>query len=124
MKETIRRLQEGHALNMFPEGSRSEDGEIASLLPGIGLIIRRAGVPVVPAIVDGSFDAMPRGSSGIRRTPIRVMFGPPLKLDGMKAGAMVTTIDVTLRGMLEELRWREPILEEMKLRRLRHRHVT
>src|SRR5262249_9837762 len=45
VRETIRRLQEGHALNMFPEGSRSLDGEIAPIQAGIGLIVRRAGVP-------------------------------------------------------------------------------
>ena len=49
VKETIRRLQEGHALNLYPEGTRSPDGTLQPLLPGVGLIVRRAGVPVVPA---------------------------------------------------------------------------
>jgi 1-acyl-sn-glycerol-3-phosphate acyltransferase len=119
VKETIRRLQEGHALNIFPEGSRSVDGEIGPLQAGSALIIRRAGVPVVPAVIDGSFDAMPRGSTGIRRVPIRVQFGRPMQLHEMKAAHITTLLEITLRKMLETLREREPVLQKAKLKRRR-----
>jgi 1-acyl-sn-glycerol-3-phosphate acyltransferase len=107
VKETIRRLQEGHALNMFPEGSRSDDGEIAPMQSGIGLIARRAGVPVVPAVIDGSFAAWPRGKKIFRPHPIRVQFGPPMDLKDLKAAEIVKRIDSTLRTMFGELRRRE-----------------
>jgi 1-acyl-sn-glycerol-3-phosphate acyltransferase len=107
VKETIRRLQEGHALNIFPEGSRSSDGEIAPILPGIGLIVRRAGVPVVPAVIHGSFDAWPRGAKMFRAHPIRVEFGPAMDLKELKAAEIVRRIDVTLRTMFDELRNRK-----------------
>jgi 1-acyl-sn-glycerol-3-phosphate acyltransferase len=106
VKETIRRLQEGHALNIFPEGSRSSDGEIAPIESGIGLIVRRAGVPVVPAAIHGSFDAWPRGAVMFRSRPIRVQFGPVMDLKDLKAAEIVKRIDVTLRTMFEELRRR------------------
>src|SRR5690606_24206910 len=48
MKESIRLLQQGWLLNMFPEGSRTPDGKIHPAQKGAGLMIRRAGVPVVP----------------------------------------------------------------------------
>jgi 1-acyl-sn-glycerol-3-phosphate acyltransferase len=107
MKETIRRLQEGDALNMFPEGSRSGDGEIAPMQSGIGLIIRRAGVPVVPAVIDGSFAAWPREKKIFRPHPIRVQFGPPMDLKDLKAPEIVKRIDATLRKMFNDLRDRE-----------------
>jgi 1-acyl-sn-glycerol-3-phosphate acyltransferase len=107
VRETIRRLQEGHALNMFPEGSRSNDGEIRPLESGIGLIVRRAGVPVVPAAIHGSFDAWPRGAAVFRSRPVRVQFGPVMDLKDLKAAEIVKRIDVTLRTMFEELRRRK-----------------
>src|SRR5689334_13780892 len=46
VKETIQRLREGHLLNIYPEGARTTDGEIAELQKGVALIIHRAQVPV------------------------------------------------------------------------------
>jgi len=107
VKETIRRLQEGHLLNVFPEGTRTPDGEIHEMQAGVGLIIRRAGVPVVPAVIDGSFKAWPRGSKLWRRQKIRVQYGPAMDLWDLKAAAIIQRIDTTLRTMFEELRSRE-----------------
>src|SRR5690606_9930917 len=52
MKETIRRLQQGHMLVIYPEGSRTDTGDLLPIAPGAALVIRRAGVPVIPAIIE------------------------------------------------------------------------
>lgn len=106
VRETIKRLQEGHVLILFPEGSRSFDGELQPLQTGVGLVIRRAGVPVVPAVIDGTFEALPRGRKFPRPTPVRVLYGPALDLDGLKADEIVKLIDRTFREMFAELRRR------------------
>jgi 1-acyl-sn-glycerol-3-phosphate acyltransferase len=103
VKETIRRLHEGHALNIFPEGGRSEDGEIATLQKGVALIVRRAGVPIVPAVIVGSFRAWPITRKIWRDAPIRVCYGPPMNLAGLDRDQIIATIDRTLREMFEEL---------------------
>ena len=121
LRETIRRLQEGHALNMFPEGTRTRDGEIQEILPGIALIVRKAGVPVVPAVIEGSYDAMPPGSKRIRPVPIRVVFGPAMQLGDLKGAQIVKKLDETLRTMLADLRQRDPVLQQVLAgRRRRH----
>jgi 1-acyl-sn-glycerol-3-phosphate acyltransferase len=108
MKETIRRLQEGHVLNFYPEGHRSPDGEMLPMQPGIALIIRRAGVPVVPAVIDGSHRAWPKGQKVFKRHPIRLMYGLPMyDLHEHKGAEIVKRLDATLRGMFAELRERE-----------------
>ena len=109
VKETIRRLQEGHVLNLYPEGSRSYDGEMQKMQPGIGLIIRRAGVPVVPAVIDGAFQAWPphRGVKIFRPHPIRIAYGPPMELHDLKAAQIVSKIGDTLNAMFNDLRQRE-----------------
>jgi len=109
VKETIRRLQEGHALNVYPEGTRSPDGEIQPMLPGVGLMIRRAGVPVVPAAIFGSYEAWPpkRGVKIFRPHPVRIVYGPPMELHHLKAGAIMEKLGGTIHAMFNELRQRE-----------------
>jgi len=104
VKETIHRLQAGHLLNIYPEGGRTPDGEIGELQRGVGLIIRRAGVPVIPAVICGSYEAWPIHRTVFRPWPIRVRFGAPIEFDGMDEDQIITTIDRTLRGMFEESR--------------------
>ena len=104
VKETIRRLQEGHVLNLYPEGSRSEDGEIGPMERGVALVVRRAKIPVVPAVIVGSFEAWSRHRQFPRSWPIRVTYGPPMRLDGLDPDQILAAIDGTLRRMFEDLR--------------------
>ncbi len=104
IKETISRLQEGHLLNIYPEGSRTEDGELLPIQAGVALVIRKAKVPVVPAVIDGSFQSWPKGRTLFRSHPIRILIGKPLQLDHLKPREMVEVIDRTFREMLAELR--------------------
>jgi 1-acyl-sn-glycerol-3-phosphate acyltransferase len=104
VKETIKRLEQGHLLNIFVEGTRTDDGQIGKVEPGAALVVRRAGVPVVPVVIDGSFEAWPRDKKLFHAHPIRVMYGPPLDVANLKAAAITQLIDRTLREMFAELR--------------------
>ncbi|MFH1045807.1 MAG: lysophospholipid acyltransferase family protein [Candidatus Omnitrophota bacterium] len=87
MRESIRRLKIGEALAIFPEGRRSENGELDKPLGGIGLIAARSGVPIVPAYIEGSIKALPRGTACVRPIKIRVYFGKPFRIDELKSTA-------------------------------------
>ena len=104
VKETIRRLQEGHVLNIYPEGARSEDGEIGPMEKGVALVVRRAKVPVVPAVIVGSFEAWPKHRRFPRPGPVQVRYGPPMHLEGLEPHQILSTIDRTLRHMFAEVR--------------------
>jgi 1-acyl-sn-glycerol-3-phosphate acyltransferase len=106
VRETIKRLKEGHVLMVFPEGGRSSDGQIQPLQGGFSLIVRKAGVPIVPVVIDGTFEAWPIHQSLLRPWPVRVLFGPPLHVDHLKPAEIVTLVDSTWRAMLVELRQR------------------
>jgi 1-acyl-sn-glycerol-3-phosphate acyltransferase len=105
--ETINRLREGHLLNIYPEGSRTEDGELLPIQRGVALVIRKAKVPVIPAVVDGSFGAWPKGQLLPGRHPIRVLIGKPIRMDEMDAKDILAEIDRLFREMLAELRSKE-----------------
>jgi len=106
VKETIHRLQEGHLLNIYPEGARTEDGEIARLQRGVALIVKRAKVAVIPAVIDGAFEAWPIHRKLFRPYPIRIRFGPPMTLADKEPGEIIAIIDHTLRSMFNEFRTR------------------
>ena len=104
IKETVNRLKEGRMLNIFPEGGRTETGEIGPMQSGVALVVRRAGVPIIPVAIHGSFEAWPKGSRFFHRHPIRVVYGPPLDVSGMKADQVVQLIDRSIRTLFERLR--------------------
>jgi len=104
MKEAIERVQEGLALTIFPEGSRTEDGSLLPVEPGIALVIRKAKVPVVPAVIDGAIDAWPRGRKLFRAAPVRVLYGRPMDLSGLSRDQIVERIGLEFRTMLQQLR--------------------
>ncbi len=104
VRETIARLQEGHALNIFPEGSRTEDGNLLPMEKGIGLVVRRAKVPVVPLVLNGSFQAWPKGRTLFRSGKIRMLYGKPMNLSDMKGDQIVATIDRRLHELFAELK--------------------
>lgn len=71
-------LQRGEILVWFPEGWRTTDGTLQPFLPGIGALLMREPVPVVPVYIDGAFSAWPPS----RRLPhpgrVTVRFGSAL----------------------------------------------
>ncbi|MFV2069240.1 MAG: lysophospholipid acyltransferase family protein [Pirellulales bacterium] len=78
LKETLRRLKRGEVVVLFPEGTRSVDGEIGHLKPGFGALARRAGVPLLPAAIDGTFEAWPRNRLLPQPATVVVEFGEPI----------------------------------------------
>jgi len=76
----IRVVRNGGAVLIFPEGTRSPDGQLQPARPGIGMIAAKTGAPVVPARITGSYEALPRGGSMPKRARINVTIGKPVLL--------------------------------------------
>jgi 1-acyl-sn-glycerol-3-phosphate acyltransferase len=64
-------------LVMFPEGTRSQDGQVARFRRGIGSLLAGTVIPVVPCFLDGTMKALPKGEWIIRPAPIRLVIGAP-----------------------------------------------
>src|SRR3954463_2992839 len=61
LKALIRILKAGDPTVVFPEGARTLDGELQPALPGLGFVIAKTLVPVLPMRIFGAHEAMPRG---------------------------------------------------------------
>lgn len=78
-KNTFAMLDEGRVVCIFPEGTRSESGELMEAEPGAALFATRTGCPVVPVYVDGSKSVLDLDGK-LRRGKITVAFGEPFTL--------------------------------------------
>lgn len=88
IKKTLELLKAGWALLIFPEGTRSETGEMQEPEMGVGMIAYRSGAPVVPVYVHGTNHALPPGGS-FHLAPITLIYGEPIQFtapEGRKAG--------------------------------------
>jgi 1-acyl-sn-glycerol-3-phosphate acyltransferase len=102
VREALRRLKGGAVVLVFPEGTRTRDGSIGRLQGGPVLIAARAGVPVVPLVIDGAFESWPKGRRLPRPHLVRIACGRPLSAEEAAAGDP-ETIMARLRDQMVEL---------------------
>ncbi|MDY3868607.1 MAG: lysophospholipid acyltransferase family protein [Pyramidobacter sp.] len=78
LKTFLSLLKDGENLMIFPEGQRSLDGKLLPIEGGITVLATKVTAPIVPLYISGTFDAMPVGSSKIKRDKITARFGTPI----------------------------------------------
>jgi 1-acyl-sn-glycerol-3-phosphate acyltransferase len=78
IKAAIRVLQAGNGVLVFPEGSRTPDGNLQPAEPGLGLVIAKTLAPVVPMRIFGAYEALPRGGGRLRFVPVTLVVGEPI----------------------------------------------
>jgi len=71
----LKLLAEGKRVVMFPEGTRSPDGQLQPLKPGVALLVKKAHCPVVPVGIAGAYESWPKGQKLPTPAPLG-RFGP------------------------------------------------
>jgi 1-acyl-sn-glycerol-3-phosphate acyltransferase len=78
LRGALSHLERGGVVGIFPEGPFSVNGRLERGLPGVALLALKSGVPVVPAALHGTYEALHRRRFHVPRpTPLAVRFGPP-----------------------------------------------
>lgn len=79
-KTMIKTLRAGHRIVLFPEGTRSKDGQIQSAKSGVGMLACMTSVPVLPVRIYGAHEAWGRSFklANFLSGKITTVFGPPL----------------------------------------------
>lgn len=100
IKRAIATAEQGIALGMFPEGTRSRSGALKQALPGAGLIGLRGNVPIVPVAVIGTEKLPLLGSRALGASwrgfrGARVVFGEPFTIPAQLDGKRVTSDQAT-----------------------------
>ena len=79
LKGAVKFLSSGKLVCLFPEGTRSEDGTLQEAKGGIGFLIAKSGVPVIPTYIKGSYEAWPAGAKRANSHKITLTFGKPIE---------------------------------------------
>jgi 1-acyl-sn-glycerol-3-phosphate acyltransferase len=100
LRTSLRILQEGGVLLVFPEGTRGPEGILREPKPGVGMLAVLSGAPVVPVFVKGSGRAWPRGQRLPRPAKVTVTFGPPKVFERKDAEGRKTDYEAVSREMM------------------------
>ncbi len=102
-RQTLRYIGElvarGYSVLIFPEGRRTDQGEIARFQPGIGMIAARLQVAVVPVKLEGVDRILHQKWKFPRRGGARVVFGRPLTLEGTDYAALTAQVEEAVRRL-------------------------
>ena len=101
LKECLRRLKKGEMVLIFPEGTRSLDGNMTPLKPGFCMLARRGKVSLLPVGIDGAYDAWPRSAKMPRRARIHIVIGeaiPPETIQALDDDALVAELGQRIRA--------------------------
>ena len=98
VREATERIGRGQMVVIFPEGTRSRDGDVGEFKPGAFYLARKKGIPLLPVLLDGGKEALPRGSLLFRPAVLVVRVLPALAADDGRA--------LTREEMAEESRRR------------------
>jgi long-chain acyl-CoA synthetase len=71
-------MDRGYSVLVFPEGARTQDGEMKRFMEGIGLLAKKLSVPVVPARIDGLYELKRTNKKFARKGQVRVTIGEPV----------------------------------------------
>ncbi len=78
LEKAIERIKNGESVLLFAEGTRTTDGQLQQFKRGAFNIAVKAGVPVIPVTINGSYRIMPKDSLQIRSGKITLVVGKPI----------------------------------------------
>jgi 1-acyl-sn-glycerol-3-phosphate acyltransferase len=78
LREVIKKVKDGNAVLLFPEGTRSIGGHLQPARAGIGLVIAKTGAPVLPMRIFGAYEAFPKNARRFQLSQITVVIGEPI----------------------------------------------
>jgi 1-acyl-sn-glycerol-3-phosphate acyltransferase len=100
-------VEESSSAVVFPEGTRSLTGDLQKFKKGPFVMAIEAGVPMVPTVVDGTFEILPKRGFRLRPQPITVKFGQPVDTQHFtheNRDALIARVHAQMAEMLAELR--------------------
>ncbi|NYF78638.1 lysophospholipid acyltransferase family protein [Granulicella arctica] len=71
-------IKSGLPLVLFPEGGRAEDGQLQTLMPGCAFMAIRAGVPLIPIALIGTYELLPIHTYHLHPRPLKLVVGDPI----------------------------------------------
>ncbi len=107
VRNAIKVVQNGHILGIFPEGERSWDGRMLPFKRGTMRLVLALGAPVIPVGISGAYGLMPRWTHRVKRVPVHIRFGRPVRIKPVSIGAQtekdIAAVTEQLTGRIQAL---------------------
>jgi 1-acyl-sn-glycerol-3-phosphate acyltransferase len=85
MLQAAEKIKKGVSVIIFPEGTRSLDGNLQPFKKGLFLIALKSQAPILPITICGTGKIMPKGEWRINRGKVRIIIDPPMETAGLSA---------------------------------------
>ena len=92
-------VADGYSILIFPEGRRTDKGDIARFQPGVGMLAARLGIPVVPVRLTGLDRVLHKDAKFPTPGRASVKFGAPLRPSGADAAAIAKQVEDAVRSL-------------------------
>ena len=103
LKETLGRLKQGEAVVLFPEGTRTESGDLGPLKPGFCVLARRHGVHLLPVAIRGAFQVWPKNRLLPWPSKVVIRLGDPLNPEQIASFDDAQLVEEVRRRIAEQL---------------------
>ena len=84
-QEAVEKIKSGYSVVIFPEGTRSETGEVQSFKRGAFYLAAHSGYPIVPITINGTKKVLPKGTFKLKSGTIYLHFDKPIPTDNIKS---------------------------------------
>lgn len=85
LKAAAQRVKAGTSVIVFPEGTRSPDGNLLPFKGGGFILAVQSGMPIVPVVISGTRNINPKGSLTVRSAEVLIRILPPIETAGLKS---------------------------------------
>lgn len=95
IEKAIKTIKDGCSVIIFPEGTRSEDGEVMPFKKGGFVLAINGQVPIVPTVISGTHYVIPNGTRMVYRGTVKIKFLPPVSTENVaitERGKLVRSI--------------------------------
>lgn len=100
LRQAAEDIHEGTNIWIAPEGTRTRDGSLGKLKKGGFVLALQTGAPILPAAIDGTRRALPRGGKLVPGVKATITFGQPIEVEGRKREELMTEVEGFLRAHL------------------------
>ncbi|MDY6935262.1 MAG: lysophospholipid acyltransferase family protein [Spirochaetota bacterium] len=101
--KSAEKIKNGSRVAIFPEGTRSREGELQPFKKGVFHLCARTGVPIVPIYIDGTYEALLPDTFRVHPSKVYVNIGKEIKTTGNTKGSEIKTLMNDLRESIINL---------------------
>lgn len=108
LHKAVEAIKHGHPVVIFPEGGRSPHGAMLPFMSGPFYLAVKAGVPILPVAIVGTYEALPMNTFHIMPHPFKLIVGEPIASEGHSLrdlDALSAQVESAIRVMVEEHRY-------------------